>query len=198
MKPWLLGIALCLTLIGGCGTTIGNGLIKLDSTPYTNVRSFFGHSIARFGWSVSEFKFCVTKLKLVARGGSPVAYQGNPDIEVILGLIDVSNENATTTWGQVEAPVEFDLEEMRVEVHKDAERCSGADYSVIYNGTKLDKDLEFRFAFNPPIRLNAGDTLKLGLTNIAIAFQQAANAGQLTNELIGNYLTAETKGTGTE
>lgn len=115
-------------------------------------------------------------------------------IERGLGLVDVSNSGAASTWGQLDVPVDFSLRELKVEVHRDPEVCEGADYSVLYEGTRLTSDLEFKFEFSPAVSLKAGDTITVGLDSIAAALASAAAAGKLDDDSVGEYLTTETKG----
>lgn len=206
MKFRTLFLVLALASIAaGCGgTSVGNPQVTLESTSYGNTASLLERLERLLGIShafaapVSQFKFCVTKLKLTDSGGLPVSKDGASSIEAILGLIDVSNSATSTRWGTVSIPVDFSLKQMDVELHRDPERCSGASYSLSYNGVELTKDLEFRFEFNPVVTVNDGDVLKLGLTPIAAALEQASAAGKLNNEQIGEYLTSTTQGTGSE
>lgn len=135
---------------------------------------------------------------LPACGGTSV---GNPlvSIETALGLIDVSNAAATTVWGELPvANEEVLVQELSFELHRDPEKCSGANYSIRFNGVELTKDLEFDFEFSPPVAVSAGNRIRLGLDAIAEALDQAQQAGQLNNEDIGNFLNETVNGTATE
>ncbi|MCM2323746.1 MAG: hypothetical protein NDJ90_10850 [Oligoflexia bacterium] len=200
----VLALVLALFVSGCGGTSVGNPLIGIESTSYGNGASLFqvlerwlGIRTA-FAAPVSQFKFCVTKLKLTNSDGQPVTQGGAASIEAALGLIDISNAGVTTRWGEVSIPVDFNLRQLDIELHRDPEKCAGVDYSIYYNGSPLSRDLEFHFDFNPVVTVRAGDWLKLGLSNIAIALEQAAQAGAFTDERISEFLTADTKGTGTK
>ncbi|MAE57394.1 MAG: hypothetical protein CME69_00855 [Halobacteriovorax sp.] len=191
------------TSIGG--TTGGNPATStLVSRPYTNdgTVAMIKKEIFYF-WSlfkaekavaapVSTFRFCVTKLKVV----SEVDGQASNSREAILGLIDVSDNTATTNWGNVELTDGETVSELQIELHRDPENCSGVNYSLLYNGSELTKDLEFKFRFDPAITAQNGDTLQLDLSVIAKAIEDASSAGQLNNEQISNFLQANTIGTG--
>lgn len=203
-----LGLSVMMaTLVAGaagCGTTVGNpqtGDVNLKNKPYNNSgaapASWFAMTEAFPLAPVSEFKFCNTKLKLVSADGGLVGGDSGGSVEVTLGLIDVSDATADTFWGTVSIPVGFELAKLNVELHHDSEKCSGAPYSLRYNGTELTADLEFQFKFDPPVAVDSGDVLALGLTPIATAIENADQAGELTNELIQSYLE-NAAGTGEE
>ncbi|MCM2279182.1 MAG: hypothetical protein NDJ89_13985 [Oligoflexia bacterium] len=196
-------LAIGLSACGGeGGTTIGNPVITIESASYANSASlslpfdrWLGITPA-FAAAVTEFRFCVTKLRMTNSDGNPVTQNGSASIEAILGLIDVSGSGNPKRWGSFIAPVNFILKQLDVELHLDPENCSGANYSMRYNGAALTKDLEFHFSFSPAVSIAAGDTLILGLTPIATALEQAATDGKFNNEQIGEYLTTSTLGSG--
>ena len=147
-----------------------------------------------FAATVSDFQFCITQMKVVTVGE---AAAGSSQ-EAILGLIDVSDPSAITNWGTIELADGAQISEIHFEVHQDSENCSGANYSVSYNGQELTKDLEFKFEFDPAISIQNGDTLTLGLSTIAKAMEDASFAGQFTNENIGSYMENAQVGTGSK
>ena len=85
---------------------------------------------------------------------------------------------------------------MTVELHKDKESCGGQEYSIAFNGSKLNKDLEFKFI--PPVTVAAGDTLKLKIDEIAKALIGAYDAGKLNDESVSEYLKDTTEGSGSK
>lgn len=201
MKYTLMFLPILLLTACG-GTTVGNPQITLQSSPYTAPALRFDPAarlLPDFALTaVTDLKFCITKLKLQGADGSYASQNGSNSIEAILGLIDHSNASGTVTWGTVTVPTALSLKQIDIELHVDAQNCSGANYSISYNGTTLTKDLEFHFEFATAADITGGDLVKLGLTNIVTALEQAKQAGKFTNELIGEYLTATLKGTASE
>lgn len=197
-RKWI-GLAWILSMMGcGGGTSVGNPLVTLESVPYGSSGGSLYQAFAFSTATVTDFKFCVTKLKLTNANDEAVTQNGSASIEAILGLIDVSNPAVTTTWGDVSIPVGFSLKQLNIELHRDPERCGGADYSMRYNGSSLTKDLEFHFEFNPTVSVADGDTLKLGLSSIASALESAVQAGKFNDENIGEFLNINIKGTGSK
>jgi len=209
MKKLLLLIAILGLVLGACADEGSNATSTTDSTGTTTTSDSTSTSSttgtvtlqsAAFtptalmdinaATAVTDFQFCITKIQLTAEGGDPVADDtGATSIEAILGLVDVSDTSVPVDWGTLAAvPVGFNLSELMVEVHKDAENCDGAAFSLSYNGTALNQDIEFKFVFDPVVALDSGDTLALSMLNIQTAIQQADDAGELTDETINNYL----------
>jgi ribosomal protein L33 len=181
------------------------GNVTVQSGAYTNDGSavVMNHPVLRgiqnlllippaYAAAVTDFQFCITKLKVV----SEVDGAAGASSEAILGLVDVSDPNADTIWGNIELPEGAQVSEIHFEVHQDSENCSGANYSVSYNGKELTKDLEFKFKFDPAISIQNGDTLDLGLSVIAKAMEDADAAAQFNDAQIGNYVEVNTIGTG--
>lgn len=208
LKPVVCAAVCCVLAIvsgsSGCGagTSTGNpisGPVNIQSesyaAPFARIMDPIYGGISAV--AVSDFRFCVTKLKLKNKNGDAVSgSDGSEEIEVRLGLIDISNSAASTYWGQVDIPVGYALGELRVEMHRDPELCSGADYSLVYNGVSITKDIEFRFNFSGDSLLEAGDTLRLGLSGIVAAIDQAYQQGKLNNEQIAEFLNESVAGTG--
>lgn len=205
MRPNLLAFrSILVFLVGfglgtGCGgTSVGNPLVTIESKPYStsitallDPRAFLASSMPTLT-AVTEFKFCNTQFQVKTSGESD-------SVEEILGVVDVSDSTATTSWGEVRLANEgTQVEELSFELHRDPEKCSGAEYSVRFNGSEITKDLEFKFVFSPPVAISEGSRVRLGLDAIATAIQGAYDAGDFTNEKIANYLTTETKGTAEE
>jgi hypothetical protein len=174
---------------GGSGDPVA---VNLKSGSYSaGVASLFQHPAIRRIESlffvpsahanpVTDFKFCITQMKVdtTASGGAQ---------EVTLGLIDVSDQNAVTSWGEITLPEGESIKEISFEVHYDPEKCGGAEYSVSYNGQQLTADLEFKFKFPAGLVVNAGDSITLGLSTIAGVFQTASDLGHFDDELIKDY-----------
>lgn len=187
------------------GTT--SGTVSIQSTPYTNdgsVALFMNPTVKKvanlflipssYAATVTDFQFCITKMKIVSSvGGAPGTSQ-----EAILGLIDVSDPTVIQTWGDIQIAEGAAISELHLEVHRDPENCSAADFSVSYNGTTLNQDLEFKFKFDPAITANHGDTLSLGLSSIAKAMEDASLAGQFNDQQITTFIEAASEGTGEE
>ncbi len=197
-------------LTSGCGksssgdvarTTTGNppGSVSLQSGSYSTALSASLLDRLSFQATVSEFKFCITKLKLKSEDGAAVKDStGSESIETKLGWIDISNSAVATKWGDVTMPVGFNLKELSVEIHKDAELCpASTEYSMLFNGDGLKKDLEFKFEFSPVVSVASGDTLTLSLGTIAKALSDAATAGKLNDEEVSSYLEGKS-GSGQE
>lgn len=200
-------ISLTITLFSGCGGTTGGNPVTatIVSGAYTNDGSVakanipfikFLNSILPINIAlaapVSELKFCITKMKTV----TSVDGVAGSSREAILGLVDVSDSTISSNWGNINISDGESISELHFEIHQDAENCSGADYSLIYNGVKITKDLEFKFKFDPAITVEHGSTLQLNLNVIAQAIENASLASELTNEQISNYLQTNTIGTG--
>lgn len=194
----ILAVGLALS---ACGTKTGTGhgltvkseafstsgiiaLSAVDLLPRTLQRSLSDEITPRdvFAGAISDFKFCVTKVKLEAADGS-----SSGEIEFKLGLIDVSN-GASKTWGTSPISTSFSLSRLRVEVHKDPELCSGADYSVKFNSVSATQDVEFRFLFDPAVTVTDGDEVSLSLAKVANVLRAAADQGSLTNENLKDFV----------
>ena len=195
----LFKLALVTFLFVGCAetprsvTTNTTGGITIKSAAYTTT------DVSINTTPVADFKFCITKIQLKNSEGSYVIEEGGSEsIEAILGLIDVSTPSSAVTWGTITIPTGFTLGEMSLEVHTDAENCSGAEYSVSFNGTTITKDLEFKFTFNPAVEIVGNETLVLAIDQITAAFIAASEAGKLNNEFIGEYMTTAITGTGSK
>lgn len=167
-------------------TTVSTGTVTLQSSAFTPTALMDVNAVT----AVTDFQFCITKIQLTAEGGTAVEDEsGATSIEAILGLVDVSDPSVPVDWGTLaDVPVGFGLSELMVEVHKDAENCDGAGFSLSYNGTALNQDIEFKFIFDPAVALDSGDTLALSMLNIQTAIQEADDAAQLTDETINSYL----------
>lgn len=174
----------------------GTGKVTLQSAAYSATAAAKLHADAPLAATadITDFQFCVTKMSLANENGNAVLDENGDPVEVsaVIGLVDVSNSTVATTWDTLTIPTGFEMSEMNVEVHLDPENCGGAAYSLSYNGTQLTKDLEFTFNFDPAITVGSGDVLSLALDSIATTFQTASEAGQLTDELIGNYVESLT------
>lgn len=202
-------------MITGCNGKDGSGaftpgttgsVVTIQSSAYTNDGSavaafqskikFLKELIFEKAYAapVTNFEFCITQMKVVTEGDSTAGASQ----EAILGLVDVSNANLSSDWGTIELNEGDTISEIHFEIHKDAENCGGADYSVSYNGQKLNKDLEFKFRFSPALIVNNGDTINLQLGVIAKAMEDATAAGQFNDEQISNYLQVNTIGTAEE
>jgi hypothetical protein len=186
-------------------TSSSTGSVTLKSAPFTvgkavsaNLQTgkrdnYVSTDVSVDTAALTDFRFCITQIKMTEDTSADPTTDVSGDvptgaIEAILGLIDVSDPTVATTWGTLDIPVGFMLSELAVEVHKDSENCSAAEYSVLYNGIQLSQDLEFKFDFSPSIQLDAGDVLNLALSNIAGTFQAANAAGALDDENITAYV----------
>lgn len=196
---FLLGIvfvSLASVAVSSCGSAItdvqstSTGSVTLKSDAYSTSAKPTADSQAKYAGTVTDFQFCITKIQMTNSGGTDV---GVGSIEAVLGLVDVSDSTVPTEWGVLEIPVDFTLSELTVEVHRDPENCSQADYSLSYNGNQLLQDLEFKFTFNPAISLNDNDVLSLAMSNIATTFQTAADAGTLNDENITSFIESLTE-----
>jgi len=174
----------------GSGTT---GPVTLRSVAITQSANRTGPLKA----VVSDFQFCITQLRMVDGSGTAQdGGSGSGAVQAILGLVDVSGGTAVD-WGTLDIPVGFQLSLLTLEVHKDPENCSAAEFSLSYNGTQLNQDLEFSFTFDPAITLGSNDVLGLSLDNIITVIEQAQTDGALTDEGITAYVE-QMSGTGSE
>lgn len=194
-------ILLSIFLVIGCnngettGTSGGNPIIiSVESKPYTNdgsavksARLVRGDTMplsTKRSSVITSFQFCITKLKVKLSGeGALGASQ-----EAKLGLIDLSNQNETVNWGDIELSDNSTITELYFEVHRDPELCLGEDFSVKYNSASITKDLEFKFRFSPPIVIDRGGILTLGVDQIAKSIEDAHQAGDFNNSNIGPYI----------
>lgn len=210
----ILCIIVMVFSLFGCGgenggTGGGNPLVaSVQSSSYTNdgtlvlfqnpaVKAFqrlFLIPTAYAAVPITDFKFCITKLKVVEEGSA----QAGIAVEMIVGLVDISDATVTTSWGKIDLDGDIKVSEIHFEIHTDSENCSGVNYSVSYNGSTITQDLEFKFKFDPAITINQGDTLTLGVSTIAKAMQDASAAGEFTNAKITSYLENAVIGTGSK
>lgn len=189
-----------LALLSACGKSSGSTGVSFTASAYTDG----GREFAPMPFPVtlfpsrapSDFKFCSTKLKLKDSSGAAVG--GADSLEIVMGLVDVGTGAADKTLATVAIPVDFSLGKMEVELHRDPQKCSSADYSVRYNGQQLTKDLEFKFKFDPAVTVKQGDTLKLAFTTITSALKAAQNASAFNDENIASYLQSTTEGSGSK
>lgn len=194
---FLLVVFLFGTIDLGCGTKTGSGLtptgdITVRSQAFGTGRLAYASDDAyqeRLLSNITDFKFCVTKLKLEQEDGA-----SGGEVEFKPGLIDVSSGEAKT-WGTAALPTTLKLKRIKVEVHKDQELCSGASYSVKFNSVTTSKDVEFVFKFEPAIEVKAGGTVNLALTTIATTLREAADANQLNDESLKEFIEG-VEGTG--
>jgi hypothetical protein len=128
---------------------------------------------------LSDFRTCVTQIQLTGVESA---------VEDRLGLVDLSNHEVATVWGTIELEDSLQLEKLVVQLAKDADTCEGADYSIRYRNVALEKDLEFVFEFSPAVTVTAGDTLSLGMDNIAVALEDAWEQDKLNDEDIGEFV----------
>lgn len=195
----LLAITVLLSGCGKAGGTSSSGVI-VSATAFSDGSRELASLLLQNSYDIirgpSDFKFCSTKLKLKNSAGSAVG--GADSLEIVMGLIDVGSGAAEKTLGTVAIPVDFSLGKLELELHKDKDKCSEAEYSVLYNGQEISKDLEFKFKFDPPVTVNQGDTLKLVFTAITTAMKSAQTAGAFNTESIGNYLKTTTEGAGSK
>jgi len=210
MKILKSALLMSIFFVTGCGGTTGgnpSATITLQSAAYTNngaVAQVKSPLIKLFetifpikdtiAAPVSSFKFCITKMKVVTTaGGLPGTSK-----EAILGLVDVSDATKTTNWGNIQLTDGEIISEIHLEIHKDAQNCSGINYSLTYNNKSLSGDLEFKFKFSPAIKIQHGKTLQINLSAIAKAVEDSDVAGELDDAHIKNYLKNTTYGSGTE
>lgn len=197
----LFVLTLATSLVTGCDRkkdeqspvdegTVSTGDVTLQSASYGAA------GLLLTAANITDFKFCVTKIEMEDESGGAVEDEGSSSIEADLGLIDLSDPASTTAWGTISIPVDFTLSALKIEVHKDAEKCAGADYSVSFQGKTLSRDLEFEFEFNPPVPIVAGDTLTLAIDNIATALSDADAASKFDDEQVSEYLNETAKGSG--
>jgi hypothetical protein len=180
----------------GCGTqatTTPSGT-ALTSKPFnTSVASFklldwlIPNALA-VAPTITSFKFCVNKLKLEGSDGSAVTKDGSDLFEAKLGLIDLGDGTASINWGNLSLPAGTAIKKIKIVVHKDPEACSGVSYSASINDQSITKDLEFVFKFATPKPLADGDSVSVALTNVVNKLIAAANANQLDDDHISNYL----------
>ncbi|MBT4791661.1 MAG: hypothetical protein HON90_08835 [Halobacteriovoraceae bacterium] len=187
-------------------STSSTANVTFQSAPYTNdgtVALFTNPSLKKiqnfflplaYADVVSDFQFCITKLKVV----SSVDGAAGASQEAKLGTVDVSSSTTTQNWGTIAMADGAVISEVHFEVHKDPELCGGDDFSVSYEGQTITKDLEFKFKFDPAVKVSNGKTLTLGLGKIAKAMETAKLATKFNDIEIGAYMEATVVGTGSE
>ncbi|MCC7443120.1 MAG: hypothetical protein IT285_15920 [Bdellovibrionales bacterium] len=188
--------------MGGCGENpLSTGAVTLKSS------AFAGGGPARLdvalaepgslpsspfdlaATAITDLSFCITQLKIEAPDGVSIEDDdGDELMEVTLGQVSAGDGTVPMTWGAADLPVGAEIEKIKVEVHHDPEKCGGAEYSVSLNGNALTKDVEMVFKFTPARTLAEGDTVVFDLGTLANAFVSALDAGQYTDELIGDYI----------
>ena len=173
----------------GCagGTGTGNpysattDAVTIQSSAYDEATSKLSQKFSSQK-TVTDFKFCVTKIKVVTSDNLT-----SPSFSQTLGLIDLSDQNTTITWGTANIPTDITISEINIEIHQDAEVC-GVSYSTSYQGQTISKDLEFKFKFASPVHIEKGDTIELGIDKIAQAIESAKANGDFTDENIDSYM----------
>jgi hypothetical protein len=171
-----ISLGACSAVRSGSGVTIKSSALTFASLDVLNQaeRQLLPQTI-------TDFKFCITQFKVKTSGTTGDAS------EAILGLVDLS-DSALATWGNVDVAAGTEVEGMSFEIHHDPENCSGATYSLSYQGSEVQQDLEFEFEFNPAVTVVGGDALILNLNNVATILQGAADAGKLNNSDITSYV----------
>ena len=183
----------------GFGHTLGNALrrILLSSMPGAAVTDVVIDGISHEYSTIEGVREDVIDILLNLKDMPVKLIEGN-EAELKLS-VDGPCEVTSSSFeapGNVELTDGETVSELQIELHRDPENCSGVNYSLLYNGSELTKDLEFKFRFDPAITAQNGDTLQLDLSVIAKAIEDASSAGQLNNEQISNFLQANTIGTG--
>ena len=198
-------LGLSILALSGCGTTVGNGAtasVTVASKAYNSTTAdLFRWSPLRllnwlvqdaFAGTITSFKFCVTKFRLDASDDSTIGGPGSSDGSFTqrLGLIDLGHGTTDITWGNADLPVTTAVRRFRIELHKDKDTCSGADYSVSVNGQTIQKDLEFKFIYATPKLLQNGTSVRFSMAKLTQAFAQAVLAGAFNDSDIGQYFDA--------
>lgn len=129
--------------------------------------------------TVTDFKICVRKVKLENEDDEVEKMDDQDEIEFKPGLIDLTS-GAAKSWGTMNVPVGFKLKKIKIKVKKDQELC-GVDYSIKFNSATTDQDVEFKWKFEPPVELDAGNKLSLALATVVATLRQAGDAGTLAS-----------------
>jgi len=180
----------------GCGTETGTGYtggptgeaaVTLKNAAFST--SFSAIHLNRFFSVVNpitNFKFCIRKVKFENESGTEIQKNGVSNLEMEIGLIDVSN-GAAKTWGNPTLPVGFTMSRMKVVVEKDEDLCGIPD-AIQFNAYGSQDNVEMVWDFDPAVAVSASDVLLLSMSTLADALQDAETAGDLTDETLRTYV----------
>lgn len=169
----------------GTGCSRGTTDVAVSSAPvaFTGATSLNAWEASSALTDTSSFKFCVKRVRLEQEDGSAVTEDksggtSGDDSEYIQftpGLITVA-DNQEVNWGTMTIPTGFKLKRIKIKLQKSPDNCSGANYSVEYNGVTSTEDIEFRFRFEPALELDdATGALQLSLADVVSALRNAAS-----------------------
>lgn len=181
-----LGLAL---VSSGCGQGV-TGEVKVQSESLSIPQSAV--SAAEAETQATEFKICVRRIRLERDDDeSATSKESGTDeadedgyVEFSPGLIDLT-DGKSKDWGEIRVPVGFKLKRIKIKVQKHEQLC-GVDYSLKYGAATTNRDLEFRWRFNPEVELKDGSTVKLELEKAIAAIRAAAQANDFNK--VKDYL----------
>jgi hypothetical protein len=170
MRSWIVPVVLVLAA-AGCAR---KREVEVKSTAFPVSGSTDIATFEEPTSTVDDFRFCVSRIRLEEEGG------GSKEMDLAPGLINVS-EGEPVDWGTIEVPEGFEIDRVRVKVHKDKRLC-GVDYSVKFNEATSPQDVEFRFRLDPPLTTTEGvSSLELSLKEVVAKLRQAADSGSLAS-----------------
>jgi hypothetical protein len=175
----VLGIVLGAAL-SGCGHNV---TLKSEAFPLSGSTSALVFlptaSVSAPTATVTDFKVCIESIRLQNDSDQVQQKDGQDDIAFKPGLIDLS-DGKEHDWGTLSVPTGFKLKRLTVKVHQDPGEC-GVDYSIKFNDTTTQQDVELKFSWNPPTELKSGDTLKLSLNSLIANLRAAVDAGTISS-----------------
>lgn len=186
----ILGSIAIATIAVGCGKGSADIAITSPAVSFTGATALnsglsstflSGGGFTSAAVSATDFSFCVKRVRLEGEDDEPVLSDDEDSnvaedhgyIQFTPGLITVS-DNAAVNWGTVSLPVDFKLKRIKIKVQKSPANCSGANYSVKFNGVESTEDIEFRWRFEPALDLDgATSALDLSLSGVVSALRNA-------------------------
>ncbi len=185
-----------VSFITGCGSNQSTGAITIRSAPVSTQALA---STATAAASATDFKVCVRRIRLENDSDEPETNDQDAGadesgyVEFSPGLLDLT-DGQSKDWGQARVPVGFKLRRIKIKVQKHEQLC-GVDYSLKYGTATANRDLEFRWRFNPEVELKDGSTVTLALEQALAAIRAAAQAGDLNK--VKDYLDGADEGAAT-
>jgi hypothetical protein len=178
-----------MAALTGCGRGSGNVEIGTDAFSPNGGGASNMEMIALPSGSmapstpVTDFKVCIRGVRLenendeVESGDDEENSDENGMIQLSPGLVDLTS-GIPQSWGEAKIPTGFKLKRIKVKIQKHVQTC-GVDYSVKFNNETINRDIEFRFRFDPPVEIEENDRINLSLAAVVTALRQAADDSNL-------------------
>ncbi len=198
---WAISVGLWVGLGCGGGTGTGNPPSEISlvsrpfatasllrgQSPFLNQNLFFLAEVGAQRNSIQRLEICVEKLEIKAADDSLVVSLDEDRAEVNIGLVELGDGTVETQWGQLNIPLQTEIKRIKMVVHKTPEVC-GVEYSMRVNDQTVTRDLELKFSFSGTRALNAGEEIRLTLSQLVTQLVAAYGAGDMNDESISSYV----------